>query len=171
MSKINPILIIKDHLITLVDYQKNQTENKPQYSIWDFFVFYGIPLIVAIVCIRYFKEISSSLTNILITTFSIFVGLLLNLLVIIYDLVKKSIEKNNELKRRFLREIFSNVSYSILISLLLVCCLLISLIDIDYLQLTLSFVSYFLIGNFFLTILMILKRIHILLSKEFDIEP
>ena len=163
-NKINPVKILHDHFATFRDY------NTKKGSIEDVIIFIILPLLSAVGFIYFFADISSSLTPILFTIFSIFVGLLLNLLLLIYDLTKKFdlSEKNGELKRKFLGEIFANISYSIFISILVIIFLLISLIKISYVPVLASFIVYLIVTNFFLTILMILKRIHILLFKEFN---
>lgn len=163
-SKINPVKILQDHFVTFRDFDTNKT------SVKDIVIFIMVPLISAFGFCYFFADISSNLANNLFTIFSIFVGLLLNLLLLIYDLAKKFdlTEKNGELKRRFLREIFANISYSIFLSILIIFFLLISLVKLSYLSVVASSIVYFMVTNFFLTILMILKRIHILLFKEFS---
>lgn len=164
ISKINPVKILRDHFATFQDY------GTKKISKTDVFIFVIIPLILSIGFVYFFADISGNLANILFTIFSIFVGLLLNLLLLIYDLTKKFdiSEKNLKLKSKFLQEIFANISYSIFISIIIIFFLLVSLIKVGYVPHIASLLVYFAVTNFFLTILMILKRIHILLFKEFS---
>lgn len=154
-NRINLMKIFYDHLQTL------KYADDKKYSFPDIILFYAIPLILSI--IGYFKSIllTCSQVNLLITVFSIFTGLLLNLLLLIYDIVSKN---NNTTKTKFLHEIYSNISYTILLSIIIIFCLL--LITFVSETALLSSIGLFLIIHFLLTILMILKRVHILLSKE-----
>lgn len=174
MEKINPAKIIKDHILTLKNYDSGK------YSYGDFFVFLLFPIGLAGGLAYFFPKSANNPTeifdknivSILVTSLSIFAALLFNLLLLVYDLVKKAnpTEKFAVLKTRFLKEIYSNVSYSIFIAMLAVIILLISLLgtSIRILQVTVAFLVYFLVANFILTLLMVLRRVHILLSKEFE---
>lgn len=177
MEKINPAIIIRDHVHTLKNYASDK------YSFPDFLVFLILPLGIA-GGLAYLhpktdknpNEIfNDNVVEILVTSLSVFAALLFNLLLLVYDIVKKAnrSEPFAELKTRFLREINANVSYSIFVAMVAVVILLISLIGTPNraLQITIAFSVYFLIANFILTLFMILRRIHILLSKEFEKVP
>lgn len=119
------------------------------------------------------KTISSALT----TAFSVFAALLFNVLVLIYDIVRKSngTQSVSSLKTRFLRQIYSNVAYSVLVSITLIALLLLYYLALSlgnkWLPLTYfaAFCVYALAANFILTTLMVLKRLHFLLSTEFEV--
>lgn len=174
MEKINPAKIIRDHVLTLKSYDTGK------YSVGDFFVFILLPFGIAGYLAYYFPKSDKNTTeifnkdvvDILVTSLSIFAALLFNLLLLVYDLVKKANpgEAYAVLKTRFLKEIFANISYSIFISMLAVIILLISLLGTEsrILQVTVVASVYFLVSNFILTLLMILRRVHILFSKEFE---
>lgn len=166
MEKLNLLRIVKDHIHTLKDY------NSSRYSAWDFILFLLLPLGIAGGLTYLFGELGKDLTNVLITSLSVFAGLLFNLLLLIYDIVKKAKpdEPYAELKTKFLREIYSNISYSILVSIVTIILLLFSSLSITsrYFQLPVAYLIYFLVANFILTLSMILRRVHILLSKEFE---
>ncbi len=166
MEKLNLIRIIRDHIQTLKNY------NSGRYSFWDFVVFLLFPLVIA-GCLTYFLcALNKDLINTLITSLSVFAALLFNLLLLIYDIVKKANPSDSfaELKTRFLREIYANISYSILISMLAIILLLVSSLNVSnhFFQTALTYLVYFLLGNFILTLFMILRRVHILLSTEFE---
>lgn len=174
MEKINPSVIVRDHIRTLKSYGSGR------HSFGDIVIFLILPLGLA-GALAYIHPksdknpteiFSENVVEILVTSLSVFAALLFNLLLLVYDIVKKAKkdEPFAELKTQFLREINANVSYSILVSMLAVVILLISLIGTSnrLLQITIAFLVYFLLANFIVTLFMVLRRIHILLSKEFE---
>lgn len=165
ISKINTADIIKDHLRTLTN------EHSGKVSVGDFLLFFGLPTIVGLALLWFKGVFGSNIGGILITAFSIFAALLFNLLLLVYDIVKKTDEPS--LKRRFLKQIYSNISYAVFISIALIIFLLAYFVAMTSDKLltarfVLAFFVYALSGNFVLTMLMILKRIHILLATEFE---
>ena len=159
-EKINILKIIKNHLKTLV----NDNDKKPDFSDW--LVFLLIPLFSAGVLTYFDVKLSDKLTNLVITTLSILVGLLFNVVVILFDIIKRDNSKN--LKNRLLEEILTNISYSIFISLIIIFFTVLSFFD-NYIWLKIMlFITYFLLTHFSLTILMILKRVYTLFINEID---
>jgi len=174
-TKISPLSIIKDHISTL------------NYS--DVILFFLLPAVISSIMTYYFHiSLNDGLVNALITSFSIFSALLFNLLLLVYDISGKNSEKYRatdllEIKRitqrrEMLREIYVNVSFSILVSSITVVILLtyflktssckVLIIDICSFQRLLAFSSYYLAIQFLLTLFMVLKRIYLLLAKAFD---
>jgi len=100
-------------------------------------------------------------------------GFLFNLLAIIYGLMDKlkADSKDDPIKMRFVKEIHVNISFNIFLSFLLLLLLIIyscqpnnncfSITDYIF-----SFLIYFLLILFVLTMLMILNRIYIIMKKE-----
>ncbi len=164
-SKINFIKIITDHLNTL---RNNETNT---ISILDLLMFFLTPAIPSYIFFYFNIFLSENLVNILIAAFSIFVGLLLNLLMLVYDIVNKNHDtsniKNTRLKRKFLRQIFSNISYTVFISIITIVTLLFTFPNNGFIKCISTLLSVYLMTQFLLMLLMILKRVHILLSKEF----
>ncbi len=181
LSKINIVSIIKDHLKTLKNFQSGK------YYWGDIFIFFVLPLIATIILI--FKDFSlkDELVQILITSFSIFTALLFNLLLLTFDIVKKNITVNSneenkkenaedksefdvlqKIKILLLKEIYANISYSILMSILCLVFLMLTQVEIKgiYLIIIKAFI-FFISINFLGTLFQILKRIHSLLSNEF----
>lgn len=164
-QKINIWCIVKDHLVTL----KNDNSDKPEFK--DYLLFLLIPMAVPAILICVFKrELSESLINILITVLSIFVGLLLNVMVVIFDIIKKN-EKT--VKLRLIKETYSNISFAILISIItiipLIGCYLPSCspkLSTRIILLVSNSLSYYFLTLFFITLLMIVRRIHIILTDE-----
>jgi hypothetical protein len=164
--------IVLDHISTLRDFGK-QRGNPREIAF-----FFLIPIIWAGIQISLNYRTTDSLVNLLVTAASIFAGLLLNLLVLIYTVASRPerpevSEIKRVLARDLLRETFFNISYGILVSVLLVIsCLLLpqdgttgsvqkSIVD--------AFVYYF-SAQLVLSLLLILKRVHALLRHELQPE-
>lgn len=169
ITKINVSDIVRDHLNTLI-HEHNGKRSGP-----DLILFYGMPIIVATLLLWLKGVFGGAIGGVMVTAFSIFAALLFNLLLLTYDIVRKTdgITPADKLKARFLRQIHSNISYAVLISLTLIVILLAYFVVISSPRLAtvrqmLAFTVYALATNFILTILMVLKRAHILLSKEID---
>ena len=174
-SRIDFFKIIKAHLITLRSL--NQTSELIYWK--DFLLFYFIPSTISLILIYFDISIKSQVPN-LIAAISILGGFLFNLLAIIYNSmsnlnndIDNSRTGNTLIKRKFIKEIHSNISYNILISIFLLVFLIIYNFEIkfDFLYLTqglnrtIEFITTFLLIHFFLTLLMVLNRIFILLDK------
>lgn len=165
-EKINISNIVRDHLATLKDYKTQKI------SLSDIILFLILPISVSVI-IMYNYRLCKDIVSILITSFSIFAALLFNLLLIIYDIINKHYKKDDEkikLKKPFLKEIYSNISFSILIAIvIIVLALSLFIINKFPYRYFIEFIIYYSIILFILTLFMILKRIHILLSKEIEI--
>lgn len=164
LDKVNVVQVVRDHVATL----KRESDKKG--SVADVLLFFGVPLLVAVVMTVWFRiRLSRELVGILVTSFSIFAALLFNLLLLIYDVARKRRSITNGLRARFLKEIYANIAYSILIALCASVVLTIYFVlDREGLaELIVSGVVYFLSGNFLLTMLMVLKRVNVLLDSEF----
>lgn len=165
-SKINISQIVIDHLSTL------RNENTGKISAVDIMIFLLVPLILAVISYLVGWSLSKDATNLVVTAMSIFAGLMINVLVLIYTVAlntKPTDETVEEaiLEKRFLRQIFANISFSICTSVLIVVVLSCSYFLEAKAQLLVTSIAFLLLGNFLLTLLMTLKRLHILLSKRF----
>lgn len=164
IDKINFSKIVKDHISTLKDYNLNR------YSAGDFILFFFVPLALSGVLVYFNLALNNDIINVLVTSLSVFAALLFNLLLLIYDIIRKpeNSNGNNGLKTEFLKQIYANISFCILISIITIILLIISFLNISQLKTVLNFLIYFFVSLFILTLFMILKRVHILLSKEFE---
>jgi hypothetical protein len=166
LAKIDISKIVKDHMATLRD----DATGKPMLS--DFVLFFGLPAIPAVVLPRFFL-LDTSAIAVLVTSLSVFAALLFNLLLLIYDVLTKAEARPKKEKRRsrgeFIRQLFSNVSFSILVAISCVVFLLLGqfLENAHLIRAVLNGVTFYLILVFLLTLIMVLKRIHALLSNEF----
>jgi hypothetical protein len=180
-DKISIANIIKDHISTL----KNNKTRKTSYL--DITLFFLIPLAISSFIVYVGMSLNDALVNALITSLSIFSALLFNLLLLVYDISEKKsglpeatdpVENKRRIKtRELLREIYINISFSILVSIITVATLLIyflktsncTLFSINTcsFQWLLALVIYYLTIQFALNLFMILKRIYVLLAKSF----
>ena len=165
LSKINIGRIVRDHLATLQDDATGRRMKS------DYLVFFGLPIVVAFFLAFVLNlSVNQGAVGILVTSLSIFAALLFNLLLLIYDVVSKVEQGSRKLKERYLSQVYSNISFAILVSIVSIIVLLVAYFDLDgsCFALATSFVVYYLVTLFLLTLFMILKRVHILLSREFE---
>lgn len=168
LDKVNVSKIVRDHLRTFRD---NSTG---RYRPLDFFLFFLVPLIFAAGFVGLLGPIPLELVVVISTSLSISTALLLNLLLLAYNIARNSEapydEGVKEMREDLFHEIFSNIAFAILVALVTVFSVLAygivndcaSSITIQ----VLSAVIYGLGAMFMLTLLMLLKRIYALLSNE-----
>jgi len=181
-TKISVLSIIKDHISTL----KNNKTNRIYFP--DIVLFFILPAAIAGALTYLRVQLNDALVNALITSFSIFSALLFNLLLLVYDISGKNSAQSKsrdplEVRRgiqrhELLKEIYVNVSFSILISTITVVILLayflktdncnFLMVNICSLQWLLALIVYYFSIQFLLTLFMVLKRIYKLLAKAFD---
>lgn len=168
-SKISIATIVSDHWKTL------RNNNTGRVSWTDLLIFILIPTALSIALYCYKIILNAQLANVLATAFSIFAALLFNLLLLVYDLLKKeeSSSAPNRLRQDLLDEVSKNISFTILLSLLVIILLIINSFE---LKLTwagslLAAATFWLSTIFLLTLFMVLKRIHNLLVTAFPKKP
>lgn len=175
-SKINVSDILKGHFKTLKNADTNKT------SIQDIITFIITPIIISIMFVWLNHPFSNELISLLVNFGSIFTALLLSVLVLVYEQENKLDERNKsnplpsyDAKKVLLSELYYNICYSMIISLLLVLICLIETIirnkcflffaaKIDVCLYAISPVIMFLAIHLILTIVMIIKRMHVLLT-------
>jgi len=153
-SKINIFRIVRSHISTI--------KNSNKFNKADVWTFYIIPCVVSIFLIFRIK-ITTGLESLLGVILSIFIGLFLNLLMLLISYVPPK-DVDDEKKKLLIttkKESFYNVSYIILICIVELFLLLIFtyIKEINYISTVFSFFVYFLSIHIFLSLLMILKRI------------
>jgi len=164
---INPLSIIKEHIKSLFD-------SAHRFNV--LLIFLGIPFLVAFALSRFQIYLNENMIDYSLTSLSVFTGLLFSLLFIIYDVLNKEKEKLNkhnikqQTKLKLLKQLYVNVSFSILLGFLIIFILLLTELFFQYMTfLKCSSVLFYGFATlFFLTLLQILKRTYILLEKEFD---
>lgn len=159
-EKIDVFDILTNHFSTLV----NDNTKRPELTDW--LTFLIIPVIIAS-ALTYFKvELTERATNLVITTLSILVGLFFNVVVILFDIIKRDSSKN--LKNRLLEQLLTNISYTIFTSLVIIFFTVLSFFDNNCWAMVMTFLVYFLLSHFAFTVLMILKRVYALFINEMD---
>ena len=167
VDKVDISRILIDHFKTLKDYSTDR------YSRADFVLFLGGPAAVAALLLAFYGKLGSSLVTVFVTSLSIFAALLFNLLLLVYDAMRKAESEDAGpagLRGKFLRQIASNISFAILVAVVAIVSVLV-LMFVGRIPNAVSVVSglvYFLVTLFMLTLLMVLKRVHILLYTESD---
>lgn len=177
MKKINLWWIIRDHLDTLVDFPQTKISRS------DMVVFFALPVAIAGAAAYFNFSLKTDVLNGLMAAFAIFAGLLLNLLVLVFSFTQTNTSHPAgptdiyiRIRRQVLRQMHANISFSIVIALAVVVVALVSLWDLKHNEGTTpgstGWVATFLIAlltsNFVLTLMMVLKRMHILITNEFD---
>lgn len=159
-KKINCKKIIQRHFKTLVN------NNTGKSNLDDWITFFVLPLLAAVGIVIYNKSASANTINLIITALSIFVGLLINVLVLIFSLIQK--ETTRTLKIEILEETISNISYTIVVSVIAIAFCFFTFIDNNIVQEIVTGIVYFLVGHFFVTLMMIVKRMFLLFVNELD---
>lgn len=165
LGKINVLKIVSDHFRTLRSLRTGKI------MLSEIVLFFIVPLGISIYCV-YFKSFTfnSDHVNILIASLSILAGFLFNLLAMIFGIMDKLRENagSDDIKLALVREIHTNISFSILLSTFCILLLLFYDCDIPILKLLFNAAALFIMITFFLTMLMVLKRIYIIMSKELN---
>lgn len=159
ITLINVFPAIKEHFKTL----------KKDSSVFSIIVlFFIVPVLFSGLFLWLGITASEKVLNCFITSFAIFVGLIINLLVLLIDRKKDK----TGVKRLLIEHLSYNSIYELVIGLKV---LLLSIILIviqekmnTYLLYTLSFILYFLVFNFVLTLLMIAKRFFVLFKNNLE---
>ena len=158
LSKIDVSEIVKDHFGTLV----NANTEKADYSDW--FTFLVLPILSSGLLTWFFGTIGYEVVGLVIASLTIFIGLLLNLLILLYDIILTPAKQS--VKFLLLKEMLSNISFSILLSATAITVLLFSLIKVSYVDMVLTYLAYFLLCELGITILLVFKRMYIMYSSE-----
>jgi hypothetical protein len=138
-------------------------------------LFFGVPLSTAAGLLFAEITITESAANIMITSMSIFAGLLFNLLLLVYDVVSRgprplppmSDEErwHAAMRQQFLSEIFSNISFAIYASVVVVLLLLGEVVLSGTGNRWFSGAVFFCTMMFLMTLLMVLQRVHLLFGQ------
>lgn len=161
-TKIDVTSIVKEHVDSLRDAATNRI------SYIDIVVMFGIPAIAGIVAYFLCFSLKDNHIGTLVGAFSIFAGFLFNVIVLIYGFDPPSKDSEEwEDQRILLSQTFANISFSVLVSIMIVVVLLFCLFLSGWLQGIASGLFVVLSVNFGLSLLMVLKRIYVLLGLKF----
>lgn len=159
-NKINISQILKSHFATL------QNDNTKKVEFDDYLTFLIVPVIIASGLLYFDVQLDASALNIVITTLSILVGLLFNVIVLIFDIIKR--DATHKLKNMILKQLLANISFTILLSILTILFTLATYFSIEIIKEIATWIVYFLLTIFLFTVLMVLKRMYLLFNNEID---
>ncbi|MBK0053767.1 hypothetical protein [Stenotrophomonas sp. S39] len=180
-AKINVLGIVKAHLMTLRNHSAGRI------SLVDWSVFFICPLIIGVVVYLSLIPLTESLVAALINAAAILLGLLLNLLVLMFDQrtkVKDLLDKlqrpqasvdakrirHVELRRNVIDESVANISFAVLLCLCSLVSLLVFTMAVksgsgSRMESFVYAMNAFIWINVMLTILMVIKRVYALFSS------
>ena len=171
--KIDVLPIIRDHFGTLRDARTEK------YSVVDFALFYGLPLVSASVPFVWRIKLDDSFYSLSITFFGIFIALLLNVQVAIFGIFQRkwdrpeddnlAVLQNEKLEERriLLGELNANLSYMVLFSCIsLVAFLIFTVFNVMSVLIAAATVAIYI--HFVLTLMMAVKRAHTLFQMEYE---
>lgn len=180
-TKVSVNKIIAQHFSTF----RNEND---KVSLVDWVLMVAIPMFFSIVVVTFGLSVATEFYSNIVTAGSIFTGLLLNLLVLVYDQKTKLLDldvKGDDpryvqfaLRKRIINEVHYNISYCIVICLLSIVISVVasSLIEnkaiellafgFDFSPWVIDLPLMFLGAHIILTVLMILKRVHQLISSH-----
>ena len=176
LAKINVFRIVKDHISTLKDYGKSKV------STFDLLIFFLCPMFVSVALVLFDVRLTTELASLLITVFSIFAGLLFNLQILMFDVIGKvsntealpeTLNNWRSLNRRMLilESVSFNISFEVLLCLSGVVLLAVSTLFKNLtIQTIVSAAAFYIVILFSLTLAMVLRRVHGLLSDEIKIQ-
>jgi len=158
---INILPIIKRHF---------QTLNEDTSPLVLVILYFLLPVILSSILVYKGITLNEDLIKVLITAFSIFIGFILNVILIIFDIIKKNNKNRKKVHEDLIEHLYYNSLYAVTISTILIILLifmylLYSRLDM-YCICALSAISYFILMNFLITLLQITKRIFVLLENE-----
>jgi hypothetical protein len=159
IDKINIGTIVKKHIGTLVNANTGKSGTN------DIITFIVIPVAVALALCLLKIELCNDVINIIIVSLSIFVGLLFNLIILIFDIVKNN--RTNKTKNLLLEQILVNIAFTVLLSLAAIIATIFTYIRHHmYFKLVMTGIVYYLLTLFIVTLLMILKRMYTIFDNE-----
>lgn len=155
----------------------------------DRFIFYILPLLIAVFATIIIGIPDSGATDLYTVCLSVFVGLFLNLLLMITSVLRPSIKIwDNQTRIELIEHTFYNISYTIVISLLALGIVLLTTLNLfpshwqlNFTGLTsadnilsinaashyiFSFFLYYLLSKIILTLLMVIKRVFCLFRTD-----
>lgn len=155
--KVNVFAILRAHF---------ETFTKGTNRSWtDWVIFLVIPLTASLLLVKLGAYMSDSLLSTIVSGLSIFVGLLLNVVVLLFDIVRSTTKSTT--KHTIIKETLANVCFAILLSLFTIPVALTTQITRwPGLKPYTSFATYFLSFVFMATLLMVVKRVYALFQDE-----
>ncbi len=177
-SRYNPFTyILKDFSRTFIDhrYDDKRIDKRSLAFFWI------VPLLLASAAIIFKLALTINLINVLLIALSVFAALLFNILLLIYDVSHKSKNSHKDkedskdpvdpkILQTYVRDTFTAISFSVLISIIAIVFLIIASIGVAYplFILVISFIVYYLVTVFVMSLFIDLRRIYVLLQYEIN---
>jgi hypothetical protein len=136
-------VIFKRHFQTFYNYGLYEWTGKKKVPIPDVLTFLVLPFVISILLVWFDNAIMKSISSLIVTCLSIFIGLLFNLLILIFDLSKRETDKIKNIEQQkddtedkqltlkaertaleLIKELFVNIAYAIALSILCVIIIL-----------------------------------------------
>lgn len=176
-SKVNVSEIVLGHIKTLCDPAGKK-------SVKDYITFFLFPGVLSVLGILAGYNLNKDVSSMLVNFGAIFTALLLSVLVLVYDQESKlnsfiSTDPLYEAKKKLLGQLYYNICFSILSSIVLVAlCFVHSVVirlkfdfywggefyHFSYARYLITPIVIFVTANLLLTIVMIVKRMHAMLT-------
>jgi len=158
-SKINIGKIVSQHVKSIFANRSNQV------SFWDVFTFVLLPIGLSIILVYKSIKIDNDYANTIIAGLSIYIGLSLNFIGIVFELsTKEKFRQTNVLD--VLKETIANIVVTAIIALAII--LLILLRNIGEISISIYVVLYFFLFELLVTLLMVFKRVYTILIESID---
>jgi len=139
-------------------------------SRYELCLFFGLPLFSPLVQLFLNFRLSEGVVSVIVSAASIFAGLLLNLLVLLYSIVSsgknRSAGVEDQKERLLIEQSFYNISFAILICATMVVASLLVLTKNGWWVRPAELVVYYFGFQLFLSVAQILKRCHRLLENR-----
>ncbi len=159
-SNVKEILV--EHMNTLRDYRTDKISPR------DIFISFVIPLVVSVLAVPILGVTYHNQEGYVIISLSIFVSVLFNLMVFVST---KNIG-GSQLEKEQKNEIHSNISYNILVAIfsaaILFLIVLVKSVAPEIVLCSLRLLTLYLLMNFFMTMLLILKRINKVAKRKLN---
>ncbi len=190
--------IFSQHLTTFYHYEKQKFYNKNTIPVSDKILFIIIPIVLSVVLCMMGFRFNKDYVNITLICLSIFTGLLFGLLTMIFNLIQENQKKSTDnlepvskkktiAKADLTKHLFINIAFSIVLSILALAFVILTqfypskIISIiktwDYyfcikeiFLYTVNGISFFLLIEFILSLLMIIRRFTVLFLNQISEE-
>jgi hypothetical protein len=170
LTKINISAILSDHFHTLIHEGVWKKTEVVKVRPADVVLFFVVPLPIAALGIWLAGPLDDAGITVGATVFSLLGGLLLNLLLLVYQLLNGRLKAKSD-QHRLMTQTSYNISFLILVAVVVLASLLVASVATNCaVRYALSSAVYYLSGVFLLTLLMVLKRIHALLDISANAE-
>lgn len=170
--KIDVSIIIRNHLKTLV----NDNTKKPDFR--DIFIFGVFPVLVAFLLLYFKLFINKDFIASMICGLAIYVGLSLNLIILLFEIVQK--KETSSFKKEFATDFIANVCFSILLSIATITTSLFTLLFTlppspvvpNNTTIVFNYITnglfYYLLTHMLLIILLLVKRLYYQLLEQIE---